>query len=37
MEEKMIGGISISTWKEKIADLVRLALNKDYFDDTLFY
>ena len=37
MKEKMIGGIAITTWKEKIADLVRLAMNKDYFDDTLFY
>ena len=37
MKEKMIGGISITTWKEIIADLVRLAMNKDYFDDTLFY
>lgn len=34
---KLIGGIPITTWKEKIADLVRLAMNKDYFDDILFY
>ena len=37
MEEKMIGGIPLTTWKEEIANLVRIAMNKDYFSDTLFY
>ena len=33
---KMVGDISLTTWKEKFADLVRLAIDKDYFSDTLF-
>ena len=37
MEEKVIGGISISTWKEAFADLVREEMGHGSFDDILFY
>ena len=37
MEEKMIGGISISTWKEAFYNLCEIAMDKDYFSDILFY
>ena len=37
MEEKMIGGISISKWKEAFRELCEIAIDKDYFSDILFY
>ena len=37
MEEKIIGGVSITEWKKAFADLVRIAMNKDYFSDIMFY
>ena len=37
MEEKMIGGIPLTTWKKEIANLVRIAMDKDYFSDIMFY
>lgn len=37
MEEKIIGGISISKWKEVFRSLCETAMDKDYFSDILFY
>ena len=37
MEEKIIGGISISRWKEAFRELCEIAMDKDYFSDILFY
>ena len=37
MEEKIIGGISISKWKEVFRSLCETAIDKDYFSDILFY
>ena len=37
MEEKMIGGISISKWKEAFRELCENAIDKDDFSDILFY
>lgn len=37
MEEKMINNIPLSTWKKAFADTVAIAIDKDYFSDTLFY
>ena len=37
MENKMIGGISIERWKEAFAELVNIAISKDYFSDILFF
>ena len=37
MEEKIIGGVSLSTWKKAFANTVAVAIDKDYFSDTLFY
>ena len=37
MEEKMIGGISISRWREAFRELCEIAIDKDYFSDILFY
>lgn len=37
MEEKVIGGISLTTWKKEFANLVRIAADKDYFSDILYY
>ena len=36
MEEKMIGGISISRWKAAFRELCEIAMDKDYFSDILF-
>lgn len=37
MEEKIIGGISISKWKEVFRELCEVAIDKDYFSDILFF
>lgn len=37
MEEKMIGGISISKWKEAFLELCEIGIEKDYFSDILFF
>ena len=37
MEEKMIGGISISKWREAFRELCEIAIDKDYFSDILFF
>jgi hypothetical protein len=37
MEEKMIGGISISEWKKAFRQLCEIAMDQDYFSDILFY
>ena len=37
MEEKIIGGVSLSTWKKAFVNTVAVAIDKDYFSDTLFY
>ena len=37
MEEKVIGGIAISKWKEVFRELCEIAMDKDYFSDILFY
>ena len=37
MKEKLIGGISLSVWKNAFADAVAIAIDKDYFSDTLFF
>lgn len=37
MKEKMIGGISISRWKEAFRAMCEIAMDKDYFSDILFY
>lgn len=37
MNEKMIGGISVSKWREAFAEAVAIAIEKDYFSDILFY
>ena len=37
MEEKMIGGISLTKWKEVFRELCETAMDKDYFSDILFY
>ena len=37
MEEKIIGGDSIAEWKKAFASLVRIAMDKDYFSDIMFY
>lgn len=36
-KEKMIGGISISKWKEAFRELCEIAMDKDYFSDILFF
>lgn len=37
MEEKLIGGIPVSKWKMAFADLVEIAIDKDYFSDILTF
>lgn len=37
MEEKIIGGVSITEWKKAFASLARIAMDKDYFSDIMFY
>lgn len=37
MKEKIIGGVSIAEWKKAFASLVRIAMDKDYFSDIMFY
>ena len=37
MNEKMIGGIPVSKWRKAFAVAVNIAIDQDYFSDTLFY
>ena len=37
MNEKMIGGIPVSKWRKAFALAVNIAIDQDYFSDTLFY
>ena len=37
MEEKIIGGVSITEWKKAFASLARIAMDRDYFSDIMFY
>ena len=37
MEEKIIGGIPLSEWRKAYAELCRIAADKDYFSDILFF
>ena len=37
MNEKMIGGIPVSEWRKAFALAVNIAIDQDYFSDTLFY
>ena len=37
MEEKIIGGISISKWKEAFHSVCKIAMDKGYFSDILFF
>ena len=37
IKEKEIGGITITDWKSAFAELVRIAIDKDYFSDILYY
>ena len=37
MEEKTIGGISLTKWRAAFAELCRVGMEKDYFSDTLFF
>ena len=37
MNEKMIGGIPVSEWRKAFAVAVNIAIDQDYFSDTLFY
>ena len=35
--QKIIGGISIKRWKKAFAAATRMAMEKDYFSDILFF
>ena len=37
MNEKKIGGIPVSKWRKAFAVAVNIAIDQDYFSDTLFY
>ena len=37
MEEKVIGGVSISKWKEAFRKLCEIVIDKDYFSDILYF
>jgi hypothetical protein len=37
MNEKMIGGFPVSKWRKAFALAVNIAIDQDYFSDTLFY
>lgn len=37
MKEKMVGGLPMSMWETAFAEAVRIAIEQDYFSDTLFY
>lgn len=37
MSEKMIGGFPVSKWRKAFALAVNIAIDQDYFSDTLFY
>ena len=36
-QQKVIGGISIERWRKAFAYAASIAMDKDYFSDTLFY
>lgn len=36
-QQKIIGGISIERWRQAFAYAASIAIDKDYFSDTLFY
>lgn len=37
MNNKTIGGIPLEKWKDAFAELVAIAIDKDYFSDILFF
>lgn len=37
MKDKVIGGISLETWKKAFGEAVAIAIDKDYFSDILFF